>query len=399
MKNILLSACLLLVISICDINAQSVIHASHNPVSYIPLHHDLLSSSQTSDYKFYDPFMWTRINSDYDIFSYDKSNKKIAFSVEQLGVTNSGEKEFYLIFEGIDIKYITVQDGYTDTKLISDNVQITKPSNSVLDPIRGAVLGKLDYLNNSNILFNAYKLGTKSWSNNVMIEVNLVNSLSDNFFITAVVKNPSGYSNFINEVTNIVYAPLTQIYRLLGESNSINMSFVNYEVIAPSVKSSNNNYTDLLLSEDFEDNQLHHLISINKIGSYKKAPGIDFRNEFGGSYCYGFGKSTCSASCFDSYATEMIIDLGRATYVKNLTFNVMELNGDWGSSGQVYIDGVKVKNVQLGSSPSNDGKPDYKPRKITIDVNSNTTEIKIRVYDITNRSEIFIDDLKVYGGK
>jgi len=395
MKNILFITLLVFALSICDTSAQSEIHASKNPVSFTPLKHSLLSSSQTSNHKFYDPFMWARVNSNYDIFSYDESTKKITFSVEQLGVTNSGEKSFYLIFEGVNVRYITVQDGYTGAKSVSNKTQITKPSNSVL----GAISGATNNLNNADILFNAYELGVKSWSNNIMIEVYLVDGISENFFMTAVVKNPSGYANFVNEVTDVVYAPLTTIYRLLGESNNLNMSFANYEIIIPDNKKINISHDGLLLSEDFEDNQLHSLISINKIDRYKKDPSIVSRNNFGSNYCYGFGKSICGASCFDSYATEMIVDFGRVTYIEYLTFDVMELDGDWGSSGQVYIDGIKVDDVQLGSSPSNDGKPDYKPRKITIDVKMNSTELKIRIYDITNRSEIFIDNLIIYGNK
>ena len=43
------------------------------------------------------------------------------------------------------------------------------------------------------ILFNADDHRVKDFSNNIMIEVNLVFSINENFFMTAVVKNPIGY--------------------------------------------------------------------------------------------------------------------------------------------------------------------------------------------------------------
>lgn len=152
-----------------------------------------------------------------------------------------------------------------------------------------------------------------------------------------------------------------------------------------------------ILTEDFEDNNLHPNISIIETGTYNASPNIKNRVELGSNYSYGFGKSTCSANCFDNYTTEMIIDFGTPRYVNSINFKIMELDGDWGSSGNVYIDGVKVEDVQLGNSPSNDHIPDLEPRYINISVDSQVTEIRIYVRDITNKSEIFLDDLVIVG--
>jgi subtilase family serine protease len=73
----------------------------------------------------------------------------------------------------------------------------------------------------------------------------------------------------------------------------------------------------------------------------------------------------------------------------------MELFGNWGSKGQIYVNGVFTGQT-FGRSPSNDGTPDtqYRQRHYPIDARVKTLEI--RVYDITTASEIFIDDVVMY---
>lgn len=160
-------------------------------------------------------------------------------------------------------------------------------------------------------------------------------------------------------------------------------------------KLNNDENTGTLLNENFNDNLLDSRIYISKTGEYISSPDIKTRSEFGGSYCFGFGKSNCSGNCFNDYKTDMIIRFKSKTYVSNISFKVMELDGDWGNGGFVYIDGEKVANTSLGSSPSNDSEPDKNYRLINIDVNHNISSINISVSDITNSSEIFIDDLVI----
>lgn len=219
-------------IGISNIYAQSVISANNSKITYKPLKSKLISSSKTSNYKFYDPFVWGKVNANYDIFSYDKENRKMIFSIEQIGSTGSFDKNLYFIFRGIDVEYITVQDGYTGSKqIVSDYENITLPSNSILGAISSAS-GNL--AGEADVLFKAYKVGPKKWGNNIMVEVKLSSEIKNDFIITAISKNPNKLVNLTNDVAKVVYAPLNTIFRLLGESDNSYMSFVSHKVFIPS---------------------------------------------------------------------------------------------------------------------------------------------------------------------
>jgi hypothetical protein len=146
------------------------------------------------------------------------------------------------------------------------------------------------------------------------------------------------------------------------------------------------------LSENFEGTNLDERITIKKTGNFNSSPGVKSRTELGSQKAFGFGKSSCGASCFDSYQTQFIVNTN-ASYVDEIRFNVMELDGNWGSSSRIYIDGKLLTGHQLSNSPGNDHSGDTTPREIIIPVGKVISEFKIVVTDITRSSEIFIDDL------
>jgi len=154
----------------------------------------------------------------------------------------------------------------------------------------------------------------------------------------------------------------------------------------------------LILSENFEDGILDSRISIETVGTFNANPGIKDITNFGSMKAFGFGVSTCGASCFDNYVTNFKITLPEPTYITTISFKEMELYGNWGSRGTLYIDGVpNYLYNDFGRLPHNDLQPDTIYREKTFSVNHYVTTIELEVDDITVESEIFIDDLEIFG--
>jgi hypothetical protein len=153
----------------------------------------------------------------------------------------------------------------------------------------------------------------------------------------------------------------------------------------------------ILLSENFESGTLNPLITFNKTGVFSSLPGIKDVSSFGSAKGFGFGISTCSANCFESYVTELIITFPMSTYIDSMLYCEMELYGNWGSKGDIYINGSVLPNSYIGNIPSNDRSPDVTPRCKSFIINQQVNTITFHVWDITNSSEIFIDNLFLYG--
>lgn len=153
-----------------------------------------------------------------------------------------------------------------------------------------------------------------------------------------------------------------------------------------------------ILTEDFEDGILDSMISIQTVnvplfpGSSQGA-GIKNVTALGSTKAFGFGRSSCGASCFDNYVSTLKITLGEPTFVSTISFKYMELFENWGSGGRIVIDGVTLAGGTFGRLPYNDRQPDSVPTLGMWTVNKVVTVIDLRVGDITNRSEIYIDDL------
>ncbi len=150
-----------------------------------------------------------------------------------------------------------------------------------------------------------------------------------------------------------------------------------------------------VINEGFESGGLHPFMSFSSVGTFSSAPGIKANNSFGSSNVFGFGKSTCSSSCFDVYKTTLTITFPAPTYVYSIKWKEMEIYGNWGSQGQVFLDGVALSTVGLGAQPVNSGSADASPRLINLSINQTVSSIVFVVNDITNASEIIIDDLEI----
>jgi hypothetical protein len=150
---------------------------------------------------------------------------------------------------------------------------------------------------------------------------------------------------------------------------------------------------EYVLEEDFEEGVLNASVAVDTRGSFSSSPGIKDVSDLRGAKAFGFGRSTCGANCFDDYETALTITLSEPTFLHSVSFKAMELYGDWGSSGHIFVDGERLEKAYFGRQPSNSRTPDseYESHYLAIDKTVRTVEF--RVTDITNESEIFIDDV------
>ncbi|MCB9175449.1 MAG: T9SS type A sorting domain-containing protein [Flavobacteriales bacterium] len=150
-----------------------------------------------------------------------------------------------------------------------------------------------------------------------------------------------------------------------------------------------------VINEGFESGTFNTLISYQTVGTYTVPPGIINNTNFGSTKVFSFGKSTCGSSCFNNYKTTLTITFPTPTYVNSISWKEMEISGNWGSQGQVLLDNVAMGSADLGALPVNSTVPDATPRNKAYSINQTVTTIKLEVNDITNASEIIIDDLLV----
>lgn len=149
------------------------------------------------------------------------------------------------------------------------------------------------------------------------------------------------------------------------------------------------------INEGFESEMLSPSISFQSTGSFSSSPGIINNTNFGSTKAFSFGKSICSSSCFDNYKTTLIITFTSPTLVNSINWKEMEIGGNWGSQGQILLDDVVYSGATLGAMPVNSGVPDATPQLKNISINQTVTTIKFVVNDITNASEIILDDLLI----
>lgn len=156
-----------------------------------------------------------------------------------------------------------------------------------------------------------------------------------------------------------------------------------------------------IFTEGFEGAALDSRIRVETIGTFNASPGVVTTSIFGSAKAFSYGLSNCGASCFDAHMTKLIIDLGKATFISQISFKEMELLENWGSDGLIFIDGLAVGSGvhTFGRQPYNNRTPDTNFRNQIFDINTNARVIELRVTDITNRSYIALDDLSISGGQ
>jgi hypothetical protein len=90
------------------------------------------------------------------------------------------------------------------------------------------------------------------------------------------------------------------------------------------------------------------------------------------------------------------------TDITYISFQWVEINGNWGSSGNVFINGGKIgfEPYQfIGNWPNSNLIKDETVRNFKCSVNAKTKYLDIAVQDIADESEIFIDNIEICGKK
>lgn len=161
----------------------------------------------------------------------------------------------------------------------------------------------------------------------------------------------------------------------------------------------------VILQENFEGSTIDNRITVETVGG--PSWGIRETNVFGSTKAFGFGRSSCEASCWDDYATKFIINFSEPTFVTQLSFKEMELYANWGSGGKILIDGepliLEGRQVYetFGKLPYNNyGNwstiADVAYRSQMVPINQVvSSRLELQSWDITYLSEIFMDDLAV----
>jgi len=151
-----------------------------------------------------------------------------------------------------------------------------------------------------------------------------------------------------------------------------------------------------IINENFEDGVLDPRITVSTIGTFSSAAGFKSFATFGSLNAYGFGRSTNRFNSFGNFATILTISFPQPTLVGTLSFREMEIFENWGSGGYISIDGALVNaNTSFGRLPYNDRVPDSTFRTVNIPLNRSVSQIVLTVNDITDLSEIYIDDLTI----
>jgi len=163
----------------------------------------------------------------------------------------------------------------------------------------------------------------------------------------------------------------------------------------------------VVVAEDFERGVPETRMSVQTTGTFSAGPGVKNVTNFGSTKAFGFGLSTCGASCFFSFVNTLRITFPAPEFVVSISFKEMELFSNWGSGGGVFIDGQPLTAVcvlpacgsysDFGRLPQDDRQPDTTFRSRSFPVNRAVTTIELRVANISNLSEIYIDDLIVEG--
>jgi len=156
---------------------------------------------------------------------------------------------------------------------------------------------------------------------------------------------------------------------------------------------------DPIMLADFEDGVLDPMFMIAGKGEYNTEPGIQDHSGTGHSKVFSFGRSTCGSGCFFQNSTSLFMQFPQPRNVAFLRFRTMETGSNWGSSGRVFINGVLYPNSDFGRQPHNDLESDTSFTDCIYPVHHEVQLIEFRVWDISNASEILIDDIMIHEGE
>lgn len=216
----------LLLICMPNLSAQTYIRAAEEPVSNIgPYSATLVSSSQLSNYRFYNPFLISNVNPAGDQFAYNESTNTLSFYIERMGLTHSREKKLYVILNNIEVDFVEtniIKSDYYETHIVRDYELITPPDHSIYSVLPS-------FNPRMQMKSKGYNLGTSDWRYGVGIELRLQDEPDDDFLLTIMAVNPNQYRRLGEELFQHFALPARFLGRVLGESRySDYVSFVNF---------------------------------------------------------------------------------------------------------------------------------------------------------------------------
>src|ERR1035441_7348190 len=136
-------------------------------------------------------------------------------------------------------------------------------------------------------------------------------------------------------------------------------------------------YPMVLFREGFEGPVLNSMISTQSVGTFNSPPGVQTYGGLDGNRAFGFGLSTCPASCFGNYTSSLLIQFPAPVFVSYIFFSEREEYDNWGSEGQTYVNGQYLPGGDFGRLPYDDRKRDTVPRSHQVAVGSIVTEIML----------------------
>ena len=155
----------------------------------------------------------------------------------------------------------------------------------------------------------------------------------------------------------------------------------------------------LIFFEDFEREAME--FELCTIGTFSNPACIQDSMGIGDSRGFGFGRSSSTGSAHLNYVNTLTASFGDRYYITRIVFDEMERYGNWGSRGSIGINCRKGELLpeidDFGKMPVNDKVADIEYRHRDFEIGMIATNVSFQVSDITSGSELFIDNVKIYG--
>ena len=154
----------------------------------------------------------------------------------------------------------------------------------------------------------------------------------------------------------------------------------------------------LIFFEDFERASME--FDLATVGTFRNPASIQDSMGVDGSRGFGFGRSSVTGSAHLNYVNTLVASFNARYFISRVEFDEMERYGNWGSCGSIIINrrgDEQLENNDFCKVPANDKVADKEYRHRSIEIGMMATNISFQVSDITDVSEEFMDNVKIYG--
>lgn len=154
----------------------------------------------------------------------------------------------------------------------------------------------------------------------------------------------------------------------------------------------------LIFFEDFERDTME--FELTTVGTFQHSASIQDGKGVDGSKGFGFGRSSATGGAHLNYVNTLTASFCARYFITRVEFDEMERYGNWGSCGSIIINRIGDEQVEKNDFckvPENDKVADKEYRHRSIEIGMMATNISFQVSDITDVSEEFMDNVKIYG--